>query len=125
MSRLALLTVPALPSAARVVRATLTAALGEVATDLRDELLLAVTEAVTNATRHAYLDRDQGDVVVSIVSGERDHVVTVVDHGVGFDAPTIDPGAGFGMKLMRATSAACEHTPTDGGGTTVRLAFAA
>jgi hypothetical protein len=35
-----------------------------------------------------------GDAVIAIVS----------DHGVGIDAATVDPGAGFGLRLIRAIS---------------------
>ncbi len=121
---MASLTVPATPAAARLARATLRAALHDLDPDRLGGLMLALTEAVSNASRHAYVGED-GDICVRLKRSDGDVEVLVVDNGVGWETPTIDAGAGFGLGLMRATSSACEHSVTDGGGTTVRLRFAA
>lgn len=108
--------------------------------DRVEDLLLAVTEACANAIQgQRRLGReDQIQVVIElgVSSGEdpgRDEVVvTVVDHGGGFDPgdlsplpPATDPGrlrheSGLGLTLMRGHVDEVRFTPTSDG-TAVQL----
>ena len=66
-----------------------------------DAILLALSEAATNAVRHAY-PRRSGDEAVRI-SAEIDSgrlLVTVEDDGVGLAAFPTDPGLGMGLPLL-------------------------
>ena len=71
----------------------------------RNDLLVLVTELVTNAVRHAGLARD--DTVVLHLAAA-DHVVRaeVCDGGPGFEPVERAPGpdGGFGLMLLRTLS---------------------
>ena len=72
---------------------------GEVA-----DLKLAVTEACTNAILHAYVDGNEGELVVRYRVGPGAVSIEVKDDGIGFNPD--DPGTGessavgYGMGLM-------------------------
>lgn len=77
--------------------------------------MLAVSEAVTNAVEHAYLDQPPGVVEVrggieATSCGERRVTVIVRDHGRWLVAPTDDKHRHGGIALMRA----CTDTVTIG-----------
>lgn len=88
---------------------------------------LLVTEAITNAYKHAFHGRDKGQITVSV---ERDSPTTVTvqvsDDGTGFDpvAPAAEPG-GLGKTLIdafvRQLRGEMEVTAT--AGTVVRVRF--
>lgn len=61
-----------------------------------DELILLLTEALSNALRHADADK----IIVDVSRDEEDIVLRVVDDGVGFDPERIE--AGMGLANMRA-----------------------
>ena len=62
---------------------------------------LAVSEALTNAVLHAYLDHDQpGVVAVYAQLRERSLRVAVCDEGSGMRARTDSPGLGLGLALL-------------------------
>ena len=67
----------------------------------RNDLLLAVSEAVTNVIRHAHPTgpEDAAFRLSAEVGAERVHVV-VTDEGVGLDAASPDPGLGMGLSLL-------------------------
>ena len=86
-------------------------ALGEVADHLTPRRLedarLLVSELVTNAIRHAGLERD--DVIrLVVVSGDRALRIEVCDPGSGFEPtePVLDPArpSGWGLYLVRELS---------------------
>ena len=64
-------------------------------------LVLVVNELATNALKHAFHDRDAGQIVVAVRrNGNRDVVVTIVDDGLPF--PDIAPAnPGLGLELAR------------------------
>jgi len=105
----------------------------EVARDLGadDEVLLqislAVSEAATNAVRHAYRDRppaEAGDVRVVVREGYGDAlVVHVHDRGMGLAPRHDSPGLGLGLCLMAHECARFEIRKSPGGGTEVVLHF--
>ena len=86
-------------------------------TDLADDLIAAIGEALSNATRHARAH------TVSVLVQRRDRSVCmrVADDGVGMPADP-QPGHGLSNLLWRAANhgGRCTWTPRDGGGTVVQ-----
>jgi serine/threonine-protein kinase RsbW/stage II sporulation protein AB (anti-sigma F factor) len=117
---------PAVPSTVTALRgdvaAFVTAAgLGE---PLLSGVKLAVSEAVTNAVMHAYVDADQpGDVrLIASVDGERVHV-TVSDDGCGM-LPRLDsPGLGVGLPFIAHTADSLDIGHSAAGGTELHMSF--
>jgi signal transduction histidine kinase len=68
----------------------------------RNDLLVLVTELVTNAVRHAA----PSPVVVHLAAAERVVRVEVCDDGPGFEPVEREPGpdGGFGLILLRTLS---------------------
>jgi anti-sigma regulatory factor (Ser/Thr protein kinase) len=87
-------------------------------------LQLAVTEAVTNAVRHAYAGRAAGHVTVELTVGEDDVTVSVSDEGGGLRPRPDSPGLGLGLPLMTRLADELAVVERPGGGTEVRLSFA-
>lgn len=92
----------------------------------REDLVLAVSEAVTNAVDHAYRDAEApGDVVIDsgcihAVDGSRWVTVRVIDHGVWRPAPR-DPGfRGRGLRMIEACTD-WRTIDSGDGGTTVTM----
>jgi anti-sigma regulatory factor (Ser/Thr protein kinase) len=80
-----------------------------------DDIVLAVSEAVSNAVEHAYLDQPPGVVEVrggaeATPGGQRRVTVIVRDHGRWRPAPIDDENRRRGIPLMRA----CMDTVTIG-----------
>jgi serine/threonine-protein kinase RsbW len=92
-----------------------------------DAIALAVTEAVTNAVLHAYLDAPEpGEVEVVVQRVREDRVeILVCDEGRGMRPRTDSPGLGLGLPLVATLAEHFEVQARDGGGTRVRMAFAA
>src|SRR4051812_3578050 len=93
----------------------------------RNDLLLAVSEAVTNVIRHAYPDRPEGASfrLGAEVSDDRLEVV-VSDDGVGLGSDSADPGLGMGLRLLGtlADTLTFAGPPERRGGLEVRMRFA-
>lgn len=86
---------------------------------------LAVSEAVTNAVLHAYLDHDHPGPVEIRARSEDDRVVVVVaDEGRGMLPRTDSPGLGLGLPLIAQMTESLEVHDRAGGGTEIRMAFA-
>lgn len=106
LMRLQLPADPVAPSVARTqVRRWLTA-LAWPASQL-DVILLAVSEAVSNAAEHAYRDRAPGMIELSgrveiTPGGQRGVSLTIRDHGHWRSPPREDDGHRRGIPLMRA-----------------------
>jgi anti-sigma regulatory factor (Ser/Thr protein kinase) len=93
--------------------------------DETDDLLLAVSEAVSNAVDHAYPPGRPGDVELRAhwESGPDDtrYVVLVVrDHGVWRPQPVWHENRRRGLQLMRACTDVLEVDP-GARGTTIRM----
>ena len=89
---------------------------------LAGNVALAVTEACSNTVRHAY-PTGPGDILLELDITDDAVTATVTDHGVGIHAATADPGAGFGLRLIHATSDTTIHS--EPGHTRIEMRFAA
>lgn len=69
-----------------------------------EELLLLLTEALSNALRHA----DAAKITVDVAQQDEDIVVRITDDGVGFDPAEIE--AGMGLANMRARALGLDGT---------------
>jgi anti-sigma regulatory factor (Ser/Thr protein kinase) len=87
---------------------------------IRENVALAVSEAVGNAVRHAY-DDDSGRVEIAARHAGDWLEVVVRDWGKGWQ-PSSDPGLGLGVPLMRSMGELSVTAP-DGGGCRVSLRF--
>jgi anti-sigma regulatory factor (Ser/Thr protein kinase) len=90
--------------------------------DQLDRIRLAVSEAVTNAVRHAYRDRP-GAVQVTATAMDGELSVLVADAGCGHQTPATHPGLGWGLAVI---TDACDHftlAEGSGGGTQARMRF--
>jgi anti-sigma regulatory factor (Ser/Thr protein kinase) len=85
---------------------------------------LAVSEAVTNAVLHAYLDRDEpGPIRVRARREAEAVIVEVSDEGRGMLPRTDSPGLGLGLPLIAQMTESLEVHDRHGGGTEIRMAF--
>lgn len=102
------------PSARRAVREHLRSQ--RTADPPLNDICLAVTEAVSNAVRHAYREQEPGSVRVRVDVGADVIAVRVEDDGSGI-APRVDsPGLGLGLPLIAALTERFEvHTGEEGG----------
>jgi anti-sigma regulatory factor (Ser/Thr protein kinase) len=85
---------------------------------------LAVTEAVTNAVVHAFVDRPPGTVELRVRADGAMLVIHVRDDGRGFTPRHDSPGLGLGVPVIGQCSAhlALGRNP-DGEGTDVQMHF--
>lgn len=92
--------------------------------DTCDAIALAVSEAVTNIVRHAYLGEEPGPIIVEAHCNEDELLVRVCDEGRGLVPRPDSPGLGLGIALMAQMaddfSVANRH---DDPGTIVSLRF--
>ena len=97
--------------------------------DTLADLKLAITEACSNAVRHAY-GSDGGDISLRIDLESDRLSVEVVDQGGGFDPTTVEDWQasalheqGMGLSIIRSVTDDLEvESGGDGIGTTVRFA---
>ena len=69
--------------------------------EIREAVMLAVSEALTNVVVHAYVDRDPGPMIVEAWPDEDGHLrVLICDEGRGMMPRTDSPGLGVGLSLM-------------------------
>jgi len=118
---------PRNPSSVAVARQALDRifSLFGVRTDCRDELALAVSEACTNAVRHA---TGEHDYELCAEAEDNTVVIEVRDSGPGLPAdldtdalPATDTPHGRGLALMRDTTDAVELRRRRTGGLSVRM----
>ena len=92
-----------------------------------NDISTAVSEACNNVVQHAY-GGGAGPMAVEIRLREKELRVIIRDHGSGIQ-PHMDDGpeeaGGIGIPLMLALSTRVAFADIDGGGTEVRLDFAA
>jgi anti-sigma regulatory factor (Ser/Thr protein kinase) len=115
---------PAIPGSVPRLRRNLLQAISGRGFD-EDAVGLAVTEALTNAVRHAY-PGSQGPVTLSVSQSADRLVVVVTDEGIGARSFTArsgsDRGMGMGLPLLHELSASARVEPGSSG-TTVTMSF--
>jgi serine/threonine-protein kinase RsbW/stage II sporulation protein AB (anti-sigma F factor) len=90
------------------------------------DIALAVSEAVTNAVLHAYRDGRPGMMRVVACAEPHRLVVVVRDYGCGMSPHPNSPGLGLGLSVIgRLASELNIERPIEGGGTRLRMSFAA
>jgi serine/threonine-protein kinase RsbW len=98
------------------------AARSGVAGEPLDAVRLAVTEAVTNAVKHAYPETTGAFHVTAAVTGGELWVL-VADDGCGYQTPSRHPGLGCGLTIIAQLSEEYVITERATGGTEVRMPF--
>ena len=89
---------------------------------------LAVSETVSNAILHAYLGQpDGGEVEIHAEPVDEGHelLLTIVDHGRGMVPRGDSPGIGAGLPMVARLTKRFEICDCPGGGTQIRMVFAA
>jgi serine/threonine-protein kinase RsbW/stage II sporulation protein AB (anti-sigma F factor) len=89
----------------------------------RDDVALAVTEAVTNAVVHAYRGGERGHVRVVACARDDGLLVVVRDYGCGMQPNPGSPGAGLGLAVIGALADEMNIERPDEGGTRIRIRF--
>jgi serine/threonine-protein kinase RsbW len=93
--------------------------------DTSELVALAVSEAVTNAVTHAYVETDgDGPIEVELLLDDHHLVVYVRDRGRGMVPRPDSPGLGFGLPLIGRVADRLELSSVDGYGTEVCMRFA-
>jgi anti-sigma regulatory factor (Ser/Thr protein kinase) len=117
---------PAVAASVPVIRAAVAAyalAVG-VRDDHLDAVKLAVSEAVTNAVIHAYVDADEpGEVHVATCLRDGTVYVTVRDDGIGMMPRLDSPGLGVGLPFIADIADTLDIASGEGGGTELRMSF--
>ena len=92
--------------------------------ELVANVALAVSEAITNAVLHGFVDRDTGFIEVSAQTDGPQLVVTVTDDGNGMVPRPDSPGLGMGLPIIaRLTRALDVRSPESGVGTQLCMTF--
>jgi serine phosphatase RsbU (regulator of sigma subunit)/anti-sigma regulatory factor (Ser/Thr protein kinase) len=90
--------------------------------DTRTDVLLAVTEACTNAIEHGCLNAPTGSLIVDVSSHQRHLVVNVSDRGTWLPRLSANQDRGRGIAIMQAVSQRFTRTSTTDG-TTIEMVF--
>ncbi|MFN2467723.1 MAG: ATP-binding protein [Gaiellaceae bacterium] len=99
----------------------------DVPDDVLRDLKLALTEACTNAVRHAYEDGGDGEVEILYELGEDRIAIEVADGGGGFDPPESGNGSselgegGLGIAIIKALTDEFEVASAPDGGSRLRF----
>ena len=87
------------------------------------DVLLAVSEVVTNCVVHGYRDAPAGEVALEAQREGDRLLLSVADDGSGM-APRIDsPGLGLGLPLVSQVAERVDISAPAGGGTLVSMHF--
>lgn len=88
------------------------------------DMMLAVSEAVTNAVVHGYVGREHpGHVEITAEARDGEIVVTVEDDGIGPVPRTDSPGLGLGLPTIAAVAATMDVRRVEGNGTQLCFSF--
>ncbi|HET9261062.1 MAG TPA: SpoIIE family protein phosphatase [Acidimicrobiia bacterium] len=90
------------------------------AAEVSDDLLILVGESCANVVRHAYADRSQGEVGVTIVRGPARADVEVRDWGIWVPPSPASAGPGMGIEIMQKLVTDLVYETNDDG---TRLTF--
>ena len=87
------------------------------------DVLLAVSEVVTNCVVHGYRGRTGGKVALEARhTGDR-LVLSVADQGTGMRPRLDSPGLGLGLPLVGTVADRVDIKATEGGGTVISMSF--
>ena len=116
---------PADRGAPRVARQTVKEYLQGVKADPRTlaDVLLAVSEIVTNCVVHGYRERPGGEVAIEARYTDRKLMLSIADRGGGMAPRTDSPGLGMGLPLVGRIAERVDITAPPDGGTVVRMCF--
>ena len=87
------------------------------------DVLLAVSEVVTNCVVHAYRGQGGGDVAIEAHRTGDTLLLSVADRGLGMSPRTDSPGLGLGLPLVGRIADRVDISAQPGGGTTVQMSF--
>jgi anti-sigma regulatory factor (Ser/Thr protein kinase)/PAS domain-containing protein len=89
------------------------------------DIALAVSELVTNAVMHGYVDRTPGTITAEASAGLEELVIVVADDGRGMQPRSDSPGLGLGLPLVGQLATTVDLRETPGGGSELCVTFAA
>ncbi len=111
------------PGTPKAIRQALGAFLNalQIESPLREDIIIAVGEAIANAVEHAYETRDPGTVELhATTDAENTLLVDVYDRGAFIDHE-LREGRGLGLRIVRAIARAVSIDTE--GGTRIRMVF--
>jgi serine/threonine-protein kinase RsbW len=116
---------PADPAAPALVRHAIRDFLHSCGTDPRAlaDVLLALSEVVTNAVVHGYRGQPGGEVAVEAEHWDDRLTLSVADRGGGMAPRTDSPGLGLGLPLVGRIAKRVDISARAGGGTLVSMCF--
>ncbi len=88
-------------------------------------IALAVSEAVTNAVVHAFVDMEPGVVSAAVEAGRDELVIRVADDGRGMQPRPDSPGLGMGLPLIGQLAGSMDIRERNGRGTEICMTFEA
>ena len=83
---------------------------------------MSVSEAVANAVKHAYPEKETGSVEVSLREGGDELVIVVADHGKAHLQGRSDGEGGFGLSFVSRLADRCTFV-AESDGTVVEMLF--
>jgi anti-sigma regulatory factor (Ser/Thr protein kinase) len=116
------ITLEAAPRSAALARRQLAPLAKAARVDL-DAVLLAVSEAITNAVIHGYRGEASGVVEIHAQADSGGLTITVTDSGVGMSPNPETPGIGLGVPLMIRFADRVTFDAVTDGGTRVTMRF--
>jgi serine/threonine-protein kinase RsbW len=116
---------PAGPAAPAVARHAVRDFLYSAGIDPRalGDVLLALSEVVTNAVVHGYRGETGGEVRVEAEHSDDRLLLSVADHGRGMAPRHDSPGLGLGLPLVGKIAKKVDITARVDGGTLVSMCF--
>jgi serine/threonine-protein kinase RsbW len=117
--------IPAGPGAPRAARNAVKDFLRSIGADpgALSDVLLAVSEIVTNCVVHAYRGQPGGKVDLEARRTGDTLLLSVADDGAGMAPRHDSPGLGLGLPLVGRVAQRVDITAQAGGGTLVRMCF--
>jgi serine/threonine-protein kinase RsbW len=88
------------------------------------DVLLALSEVVTNAVVHGYRGQAGGEVRVEAEQWDDRLTLSGADRGLGMAPRTDSPGLGLGLPLVGRIAKKVDISAKAGGGTLVSMCFA-
>lgn len=90
--------------------------------DVLDDIRLCVSEAMSNAIRHAYRGMP-GPIEIEVEPSRGELAVVVRDRGTGIAEARRNGGEGYGLKIIEALTRRHAISSAPSGGTEVRMVF--